>query len=583
MKFNFIGASYTSQSVNADCQTTLNLYPETIESQEGKNRMVLYTVPGKKPFCALDELPVRGQVLVAGRAFAVGGSIFSEQLANGTKTNYGNVANDGTPVSIAAGTNQIIIASAGSAYVFDLTANTLTPIPAGTLANVAQVGYCDGFFLALLKNSHTWQASALLDATTWPPLSIATINVFIDNILSILVDHREVWLFGLTKSCVYYDSGNSPFPFDLVPGGFIEQGISAANSPVRLDNSIFWLGGDERGNAVAWRARGYTPSRVSNHAVEFAWQGYATVADAVGYSYQDQGHAFWVLYFPTANKTWVYDVSTNMWHERGRWNAANGVYTADRSQNHIFAFGKHLVGDWASGKIYQMSISFYDDDGNPIRRVRRAPHISDEMDWSFHHQLQIDLETGLGPTPPLQGVGTPITITLRDSALALWTVNVNNNGTLNQTPGSANAFQTIVLNNSANTVSWQLGVTTLGILTTTSVAFNAANPQSFLMISLDGTKAFQLGVSTAGALLTAPDLATLARDPIVNLRFSDDGGHKWSNEYAMSAGQAGEFKKRVIWRRLGRSRDRVYELNCADAIPLRLIGEELEISGGASA
>ena len=106
----------------------------------------------------------------------------------------------------------------------------------------------------------------------------------------------------------------STFPFDVIPGGFIEQGTSCIAPPVKLDNSIFWMGGDERGAGIGWRAEGYTPRRISTHAIELAWQGYATIADMVSYAYQDQGHSFWVLYFPTANATWVYDVASGMWH-----------------------------------------------------------------------------------------------------------------------------------------------------------------------------------------------------------------------------------------------------------------------------
>jgi hypothetical protein len=97
------------------------------------------------------------------------------------------------------------------------------------------------------------------------------------------------------------------------------------------------------------------------------------VADAVGYSYSDQGHGFWVLYFPTADKTWVFDVATQTWHERGFWNAPIAKYNAHRSWNHQYAFGKHLVGDWKTGNVYEMSINALDDFGNPIGGYAEHP------------------------------------------------------------------------------------------------------------------------------------------------------------------------------------------------------------------
>jgi len=374
---------------------------------------------------------------------------------------------------------QMLIASVGQCYVLDLLSNVLTPVPVTNFNQlISQVEYCDGFFIALGANSQQVYASAPLDATTWPGSSTAIVSVFSDNIIAMRVDHRQLWLFGRKASVVYYDSGNTPFPFDVVPGGFVEQGIIAMNSTIKLDNSVFWVGGDERGNLMAWRASGYTPTRVSNHAVENAWQNFSTAVDARAYSYQDRGHSFWVIYFPTANQTWVYDVATGSWHNRGFLNS-NGTIDAHHSQNHSFIFGKHLVGDWNSGRIYDMSIAYYNDlDGFPIKRIRRAPHISRENEWIFHQSLQVDLESGLGPEPPLlDGQGNPVA-------------------------------------------------------------------------------------------------------PQVMIRWSDDGGHVWSNEHDVGAGQAGQYKFRAILRRLGRSRDRVYEISTTDAIPWRLVNAYLKADAG---
>lgn len=492
-RFGFVGPSYTSQSLNADAQRCVNWYPEAIESGQGKSAMALYPTPGLAQFAEIvPGTPtggVRGGIAINGRAFFVAGNLFAEinsagQLIPG---NSGAVANDGLPVSMAASPTQILIASGGVPYVYDLNANTLTSIAAQLPGiTVSMVGFCDGFFLALQANSQEFFVSATESAVIWNLTNFGNVSVFPDNVLTMLVDHREIWLWGASKSVVYYDSGNALFPFDVVPGAFIEQGIAAPGSAVRLDNSVFWLGTDDRGAGIGWRAQGYSPARISNHAVEAAWASYPTIADAVGYSYQDQGHSFWVLYFPSANKTWVYDVSTQMWHERSFRASGSSIDTAHRSRCHVYAFGKHLVGDWGSGNVYQMAIpqasgsgwSFVTDFGNSIQRVRRAPHVSVEQQWTFHHEMQVDVEAGLGPQPPLlDGAGNP-------------------------------------------------------------------------------------------------------RDPQLILRWSDDGGKTWSNERVMNCGQAGAFKTRAIARRLGRSRDRIYEVVATDPIPWRIVDAYLQATPG---
>ena len=413
--------------------------------------------------------------------FAVGGSTLYEVFSNGTFNALGNVSTDGKVVSMAASPTQLAVCSAGILFVFIFQTGAFSFVPVATFqfGLLAKVDYGDGFFIVTYQDSNYWQVSAPYDATNWPPLAVAQVSVFPENIISMLVDHRYVWLFGQKKSQVYVDAGLPIFPYAVIPGALIEQGSIAPASVAKLDNSIFVLGGDERGAGMVWRTSGYALTRISNHAVETAIQGYTNkgiiISDAIGYGYQDQGHTFYVLYFPTANATWVFDVATGLWHKRAFWNA--GSYVAHLSQCHSYAFNQHLVGDWNSGNIYNMSIANLTDNTYPIRRVRVAPHISTENQWILHKVLQIDVETGLGPQPPLlDGNGDP-------------------------------------------------------------------------------------------------------RDPQIQLSWSDDGGHTWSNENTLNCGQAGQYRARAILRRLGRSRIRTYKIVTTDPIPWRIIDAYLEATG----
>ena len=494
-RFGFVGGTYQSQAVNADCQRCMNWYPETIESGLGQSQMALYPTPGLAVFAQVaGAAQVRGEWTINGRTFSVIDAQLYEVLSTGALTSITSVGNDGNPVSMVASPQQLLIASAGSLYVYQLQAQSslgyvagqVTPIPGATFVGpVLQVGYSDGFFIALVATSETYYVSNEFDATNWTANGDKIISTYPDNTVSMIVDHREIWLLGAKASEVEYDSGNI-FPFDTVPGGFVEQGCGAQFATVQLDNSIFWIGArNDQGSGIAWRANGYTPTRVSTFAVERGWQSYPLISDARAFSYQDQGHSFWVINFPSAQATWVYDVATGLWHERGYWNQTTGTYQAALPQCHTFNFGKHLVGDRQSGTIYQMSTpvaagstwNFITDAGNPIRRMRRAPHIANEHEKIFHYSLEILMETGISPQPPLlDGAGNP-------------------------------------------------------------------------------------------------------RAAQITLRWSDDGGHSWSNGQDRSIGQSGNFKHRVMFRRLGVSRDRVYELVGADPVPYRIVDAYLKASG----
>lgn len=589
-RIGLIGSSYRSQDPGQNSESNINWYEENME-QQSKSSGSLYPTPGIRQFVSVPtETPQRGEISIQGHTFAVMGSLFGEIDSAGTFTSKGTVVNNSLRVSMAGGPTQVLIASAGSVYVYNFVTDVFQQL-AQALFNdnlITFVGYCDGYFLAVRDDSNEFQISELFDATLWDALDVAAVSRFPDDIESMLVDHDVVWMWGGYQTVVYYDSGNE-FPFDVLPGAFIEQGISAPRTPVKMDNSVFWLGGDPRGQAIAWRANGYTPQRVSNHAVEYAMQGYietyGTIADTVGYSYQDQGHTFWVLYFPKANKTWVFDAATGLWHERGHWNTDTGIFTAHQSWGHVFAFGKHLVGDPFSGKLYEMSINIYTDNETPLRRIRRTPPIATEGQWIFHHQVQIDLETGLGPQPPLTGQsGQPFYFYLEDSNGQVWQFGINDVGQLDMvgTPVTGFTPQTIILNDiESNTVSWPVYVDILGALYTpiTPATYDSTYPSGILLATTSGLLESAMQVNAVGQLQTNGPFA-VPRDPMLMLRWSDDGGHTWSNERQIQCGQAGRYNTRAMAYRLGRSRERIYEISTSDPIPWRIRSAYLMASPG---
>ena len=441
----------------------------------------------------------------------------------------------------------------------------------------ASVDFVDGYFLALIENSQNFQISGLEDGTTWNPLYEYQVEEYADNIISMLVDHREIWFMGPKRSLVYYDSGDSLTPFQPIPGAFIEQGIAAASSLVRMDNSIFWLGADERGQGIAWRANGYTPVRVSNHAVENAWRQYPTIMDAIAFTFQDNGHTFWQIWFPSANATWVYDAATSQWHQRTWY--SNGVANAHLARCHAFAFGQHLVGDRASGAIYVQSIDNLSDTvygtSYPIQRIRTAPHISNEQEWMFHQQLQVYLESGLG----LSGSNSAISIFyLIDQSDVTWSVTINDGSGLVTSTSSNTEGEVIVFQDTADGKYYQVIITTIGTVGTRAVEQPSTFITDLQMQSITGLTTWTI-VCTNGFLLASPISPV---PPQIALDWSNDAGHTWSNKYLVSVGSIGQFSLRCMWRRLGRARDRVYRITCTDVVPYRIVDAYLTAVPGFS-
>jgi hypothetical protein len=376
VKFGFIGATYESRSPNLDAEHSINLYPEQVESGTGVNQYGLYSTPGLRLFANLDDSPVRAMFSENGRLFIVAGGSFYEVNSDGSWVRYGTVAVDADPAQIVSNGisfGQVAAASGGSGYIFDTVANTLTQITDPEFVeNASMVQYLDGFFIWLDRPNNLFKLSNLGDGLLYDGFDVAQRTFAGDPLNSMVVDHRELWLLGEQRSEIWFNSGAESFPLQPIIGTFIEDGTIAAWSVQQLDNSVFWLQGDERGHGIVMRAQGYTPSRVSNHSMEHGIRQLDDITDAIAYVYQQQGHAFYCLYFPTgltiprlslANHVhWCYDVATGMWHERALWDPDNLEWVPHLSRHHAFAFGKNLVGDRQSGALYEMNLNFFDEE-----------------------------------------------------------------------------------------------------------------------------------------------------------------------------------------------------------------------------
>jgi hypothetical protein len=408
--WGFCGPTYTAESPVIDAEDAMNCYCERSESKGARVPIALLHTPGLKGLGAVGEGSMPGTFSVNGRTFFAASNLY-ELAADGSTTNRGSLGGvPSTPTQITANQTQLVILNNGSLFVLTLATNVLVAVNMAQFNGpVAQMDHCDGYIIATLQNSHTFQTSSLGDATTWSGLDIATISYFPDNIVSFKVDHRQPWFYSNKKAIGYYNGG-AGFPvFIPYPGAELTDGAAAAFATVSADNTLFFLSQNEDGAMMAKRLTGLNSSeRISTHAVELAWQKYKVWSDAVAYAFQENGHTFIHFYFPTANASWRYDASTGLWHKVGYYVPASGQYIAHRSMCHTFNFGMHIVGDWSTGKIYQMSSQIYTDDGNPIRGYRRTPTISKDNEFVYYDEIEIDCETGLGPQPALvDGDGQP--------------------------------------------------------------------------------------------------------------------------------------------------------------------------------
>lgn len=219
-----------------------------------------------------------------------------------------------------------------------------------------------------------------------------------DNLVTLFENERELWLIGERTSEVWYNAGNPNFAFSRVPGVGPQIGCGAINSIARVADKLLWLGRNEQGENMVVTNNQYSWERLSTHAVEHAISGYPLVSDAIGYGYEEEGHIFYVLNFPTADATWVFDLTSRLWHQRASFNPMTGVFHRD-SSNCFMNFGDlRLVGDYQTGQVHQLSRQVYTDNGNPLVSIRRTPHQwrKPTRQQVFFSQMQIEFTPGVG-------------------------------------------------------------------------------------------------------------------------------------------------------------------------------------------
>lgn len=469
-----VGPAYTLASLNAACQRCVNLYPELYEApgREGEVGYLMGT-PGLRLLATIGSGPLRCAYRASnGYLFVVSGAeVYYVDTAYATTLVGTLPASATTPASMADNGTHVIVVDGTNAASFSILGTDFATIATQEFFGGVTVSFQDGYFLVTsIGTSGIFQISTLYanDFTGFAGfdgLDYATAEGSPDKLMSHLTSNRNLWLFGEVSTEVWYNAGNPDFPFQRVDGAFIEIGCAAKYSPAKLSNTVVWLGSDSKGAGMVWQAQGFQPKRISTHAIEQEFRTYSTISDAVGWSYQDGGHYFYVLNFPTADKTWVYDDSTRLWHERMY--LESGDEQRHRGMCHAYWNGLHAVGDYEDGKLYAMEYNTYTDNGAEIRRVRSGMHHIvglNRVEWDF---VQLDVESGVGLSGSGQGIS-----------------------------------------------------------------------------------------------------------PQIMMRYSDDGGHRWSNEKWRTPGAIGNTKTRVIWRRLGVSRDRVYEFSISDPVKVVIFGAE---------
>ena len=408
--FGFVGTSYEAPSIYQDAQECINFFAEVDPQKAAGERGVvaLYPTPGLLLQAQLTNAEVRGMRALSGGQYlvAVAGSIVYKIDLTMTATIIGTLATGSGQVSISDN----VTTSAGltayfvdgpSRYTWVAGTNTFTELSAsdGPWTGASVVDVVDNYNIYNQPDTQNWACTNLGSSLSTQAL-YGKKDGSPDNLVTLIVDRRQVYLLGEVTTEVWTDVGNTitgitTFPFARVPGTSMQSGCAAQFSVARFADSFVFVAKDTRGNSTIESIVGYSFKKLSTHAVEQTLVN-QIISDAIAYTYQIEGHEMYVVTFPSIGNglTWVYDLSTNAWH---KWLAfSDGQYYRHRSNCGAYFNNMYLVGDYQNGKIYSIENAVYTENNAPIRRLRRAVHLVVDLQRYYFDEFQIQFQPGVG-------------------------------------------------------------------------------------------------------------------------------------------------------------------------------------------
>jgi len=482
MDLNVAGGAYLHISQDANFQRCVNMFTVGTGGggrggTEGKQGQVLLPTTGLTLLVDLITGNCRGMKTVGAYTYVVSGnsvyrlSIHATNLV-ATTVGLGNLTTFTGEVNISANPTQIIfVDGTTSAYTYTLSTGAFSVISDSDFPAADYVTFLNGYTIVNVANTGKFQVSTLNDSRAWDATDIATAESSTDNILGFGVAKGELWIFGSTSTEIWYDAANaSGMPLSPRTGLELQIGCGAAASITQLDGLLIWL--DNRGfivqSDIAPFVRnnnsGYELKIISTESITSQILSYPAISDAIGMAYNDRGYLMYQITFPSARKTWVYNYTTKLWHERAYF---SGVSSQEHFGQYYAQSGTlHLMAGQRDGKVYLSSNLYYDDAGSTIQRIRTTAPQNKETSLMGIDCLELRMETG-------------------------------------NVPGGA--------------------VT-----------------------------------------------------PLISLRYSNDGGHSWSDELIRDMGASGEYAKSIRWNRLGSAREWAFEFLVTAQVPFSIISASVD-------
>ena len=193
-----------------------------------------------------------------------------------------------------------------------------------------------------------------------------------DNIAAMISVNSYLFVMGKKSVQMYTYSGDNNLPFNTTTANASKIGILSSNTLSSINDMIFWLGANTEGQFGIFTATQCSNiTRISNNNMERIISKMKNPEDSFGFTWTENGHAFYAITFNSDDLTFVYDMNTGIWHNRV---STDPNKNEDHKWRYSYSvlFDNKLIFGTDNNLVIQKTDKFTEHDGNRIIRLRRG-------------------------------------------------------------------------------------------------------------------------------------------------------------------------------------------------------------------
>lgn len=350
------GGTYRHTDLSLTAQRTVNYWPQRQQAGNEKSPYILESFPGYKSFYSGSGIN-RGMFAHRGALYKLNATTLYSLNSSGAATSLGNIPGDGRAVFAGLGSTIIIVANS-VAYTWD----------GSTLTTGTDVDFESPNTVTVLNNQALYDGDndRFAVSNVGAPLNINALNYGTaeysgDDLLRPFSFGTVVYMFGRETIEQWWNdvSVDNP-PFSPIEGGTIEIGLGALYSVAKTSSRVYFFGN----NNQVYALDGASAQPILPDVIVREIDSFSVVDDAVAWCMQYEGTWFYVLSFPTGDRTFIYP-------EGGEWFELSSGTSGGKfnGENYAFVFNKHLIADNA-GDIWELDKNTFQEDSRTIRRER---------------------------------------------------------------------------------------------------------------------------------------------------------------------------------------------------------------------